>query len=218
MQARYRLDLADRFAVSSATARRFAANPSDPTSRWAPCPAHSYRWTITSLPSSSCARRGITPAYWLRTPLGVGPTGLPPASNTASPARTTRLSDSRRSFISGYGLGLPLAARPAADMPPREPSRTGHHRLLTGDHRASRFSRMEIPHMPGFSDRAGSTGHSHDATDDLAFRLVVRRRHPKPAFRGSIAPPMRTPVNASPTPSRTPTHDSGPPWIATPSM
>jgi hypothetical protein len=26
------------------------------------------------------------------------------------------------------------------------------------------------------------------------------------------------PVNASPTPSRTPTHDSGPPWIASPSM
>jgi hypothetical protein len=33
--------------------------------------------------------------------------------------------------------------------------------------------------MPGFSDRAGSTGHSHNATDDLAFRLVVRRRHPE---------------------------------------
>jgi hypothetical protein len=46
---------------------------------------------------SSCARRGITPAYWLRTPLGVGPTGLPPASNTASPARTTARSDSRSS-------------------------------------------------------------------------------------------------------------------------
>jgi len=38
---------------------------------------------------------------------------------------------------------------------------------------------MEIPRMPGFSDRAGSAGHSHNATDDLAFRLVVRRRHPE---------------------------------------
>lgn len=35
------------------------------------------------------------PRLWLRTPLGVGPTGLPPASNTASPARTTARSDSR---------------------------------------------------------------------------------------------------------------------------
>jgi hypothetical protein len=43
MQARYRLDLADRFADISATARQFASNPSDPTSRWAPCPAHSNR-------------------------------------------------------------------------------------------------------------------------------------------------------------------------------
>jgi hypothetical protein len=43
VQARYRLDLADRFAVSSATARRFASNPSDPTSRWAPCPAQPDR-------------------------------------------------------------------------------------------------------------------------------------------------------------------------------
>jgi hypothetical protein len=43
MQARYRLNLADRFADISATARQFASNPSDPTSRWAPCPAHSDR-------------------------------------------------------------------------------------------------------------------------------------------------------------------------------
>ena len=100
------------------------------------------------------------PRLWLRTPLGVGPTGLPPASNTASPARTTRLSDSRRPFISGYGRGLSIAARPATDMPPREPSRTGHHHRLTGGHRASRFSRMELPRMPRVSDRAGSTGHS----------------------------------------------------------
>src|SRR5919201_5235885 len=94
-------------------------------------------------------------------------------------AGTTRLSDSRRSFISGYGLGLPLTARPAIDLPPREPSRTGHQQRLTGDHRASRFSRMEIPRMPGFSDRAGSDGHSHNATNDVAFRPVVRRRHPE---------------------------------------
>ena len=98
MQARYRLDLADRFAVNSATARQFAANPSDPTSRWAPCPARSDRSEHSThqqlalrrqqalipavsqpgahlpLPMephlhpvlvlrSSCARRGITPAF-----------------------------------------------------------------------------------------------------------------------------------------------------------
>ena len=30
--------------------------------------------------------------------------------------------------------------------------------------------------------------------------------------------PIRTPVNASPTPLRASTHDSGPSWVATPSM
>ena len=66
MQARYRLDLADRFAVSSATARRFAANPSDPTSRWAPCPAHSSRWITCSFDSPA-------PGEALPPPIGYGP-------------------------------------------------------------------------------------------------------------------------------------------------
>ena len=97
MQARYRLDLADRFAVSSATARQFASNPSDPTSRWrpvlrtpiaastartnsshpegsgahpggfphrrpSPAPIEPHLHPILNL-RSSCARRGITPAF-----------------------------------------------------------------------------------------------------------------------------------------------------------
>jgi hypothetical protein len=37
-------------------------------------------------------------------------------------------------------------------------------------------------------------------------------------FRGSIARPARTPTDASPPPSRTTTHGSGPSWLATPSM
>jgi hypothetical protein len=56
------------------------------------------------------------------------------------------------------------------------------------------------------------------AADDVAFRLVGRRRHPEAAISRLNGRPTRTPVNASPAPSRTPTHDSGPPWIATPSM
>jgi hypothetical protein len=37
-------------------------------------------------------------------------------------------------------------------------------------------------------------------------------------FRGSIARPARTPTDASPPPSRTTTHGSGPSWLARPSM
>jgi hypothetical protein len=45
-----------------------------------------------------------------------------------------------------------------------------------------------------------------------------RRRHPEAVISRLNGWPARTPVNASPSPSRTPTHDSGPSWIATPSM
>src|ERR687893_21137 len=57
-----------------------------------------------------------------------------------------------------------------------------------------------------------------NAAGDVAFRLVRRRRHPEAVISRLNGWPARTPVNASPTPSQTPTHDSGPSWIATPSM
>src|SRR5215207_3098428 len=57
-----------------------------------------------------------------------------------------------------------------------------------------------------------------NAADDVAFRLVRRRRHPEAVISRLNGWPARTPVNASPSPSRTPTHDSGPSWVATPSM
>ena len=54
VQARHHLDRADRFANFSATARCFASNPSDPTSRQAPCPAPLIsprrQTTITTVP------------------------------------------------------------------------------------------------------------------------------------------------------------------------
>lgn len=57
-----------------------------------------------------------------------------------------------------------------------------------------------------------------NAAGDIAFRLVRRRRHPEAVISRLNGWPARTPVNASPSPSRTPAHDSGPSWIATPSM
>jgi hypothetical protein len=45
-----------------------------------------------------------------------------------------------------------------------------------------------------------------------------RRQHPGLfSFRGSMTWPMRSPVNASPVPSRPPAHDSGSMWFAIPS-
>jgi hypothetical protein len=58
----------------------------------------------------------------------------------------------------------------------------------------------------------------HGGVPDIAFRLSLRRRHPGGfALSRLDTRPARTPVNASPTPSRAPTHDSGPLWPARPS-
>jgi hypothetical protein len=83
-----------RHAPTARARQAAGAHPGGfPTRRPSPAPIEPYLHPVLVL-RPSCARRGITPACWLRTPLGVGPTGLPPASNTASPARTTAASDS----------------------------------------------------------------------------------------------------------------------------
>jgi hypothetical protein len=71
-------------------------------------------------------------------------------------AGTTRLSDSRRPFISGLRpTAFPSRAAPAPTCHPAI-QLGGAASTPTGDRRASRFSRMEIPRMHRFSDRAGS--------------------------------------------------------------
>ena len=53
---------------------------------------------------------------------------------------------------------------------------------------------------------------------DVAFRSFPRRRHPGGEWISRLnTRPARTPVNASPSPLRTPAHDSGPMWLARPS-
>jgi len=55
-------------------------------------------------------------------------------------------------------------------------------------------------------------------TPDVAFRISLQRRHPGGRCLSRLnTRPVRTPVNASRTPLRTPTHDSGPSWAANPS-
>jgi hypothetical protein len=124
MQARYHLDLADRFAYLG-YGPAFRLKPFRPhlavgalscagKAEYVQVQTHVARQATGALPGgfptrrpnpatmklrdsqplcSSCARRGITPACWLRTPLGAGPTGLPPARNMRRPAHTTAASD-----------------------------------------------------------------------------------------------------------------------------
>ena len=70
VQARHHLDRADRFA-KSATARCFASNPSDPTSRQAPCPAPPLRQTRQ--PMVTVARLLTAPSEALPPPSATDP-------------------------------------------------------------------------------------------------------------------------------------------------
>ena len=124
-----------------------------------------------------------------------------PCSAASQVLRGCQTSHARPS--QGYGLGLTCAARPAINRP--------------GGHGISRFSRMETPYMRRVSDRAGSAGGS---------RITPPTVWPSARYDSVGTPnslisrlntgPARTPVNASPAPLQTPTHDSGPSWVATP--
>jgi hypothetical protein len=80
------------------------------------------------------------------------------------------------------------------------------------------LARKDSVHAQVLRPRGAHRAARANAAGDVAFRLVRRRRHPEAVISRLNGWPVRTPVNASPSPSQTPMHDSGPPWIATPSM
>jgi len=58
-----------------------------------------------------------------------------------------------------------------------------------------------------------------NGVDSVAFRVFGARRHPRQApISGLNTLPACSPVNASPTPLPMPAHDSGPVWLAGPSL
>lgn len=85
----------------------------------------------------------------------------------------------------------------------------------SGDVGISRFSRLETPYMLGVFDRAGSSLRSRFRAGTCGLPLAGTASAPGIwCFRGSIARPVCTPVNASTAPLRIQPHDSGPSWIA----
>ena len=82
----------------------------------------------------------------------------------------------------------------------------------------SRFPGKERTHMLGSTTAPGRPGARDDAPGHVAFRSKHSVGDPGVVFSRLNTQPMRTPVNASPTPSRGPTHDSGTVWFATPSL
>src|SRR5256884_7277120 len=66
-------------------------------------------------------------------------------------------------------------------------------------------------------DHAGSSGARDDALGCVAFHHMHGVGTQDRTLSRLDGWPMRSPVNASPRPSRATAHDSGPMWIATPS-
>jgi hypothetical protein len=157
------------------------------SSRRFPSPA-----PIPRSPGASLASRPRSPIFlrparhyprlWLRTPLGAGPTGLPPASNTASPARTTRRSAPVPRIatlpLADLLLGVlapddrpqartaPLADRPIGATGSRVPHQSPDHARAT----------IHAGHPPGQS--AGSRQTPPGATTRPRFRMSpIRFRH-----------------------------------------
>jgi hypothetical protein len=71
--------------------------------------------------------------------------------------------------------------------------------------------------MPGSLTTPGRPGARADAPEYVAFHHMHGVGTQNRKLSRLNGWPMRTPVNASPRPSRATAHDSGPMWIATPS-
>src|SRR5258708_15995800 len=82
----------------------------------------------------------------------------------------------------------------------------------------SRFPGKERTHMLGSTTAPGHPGARDDAPVHVAFRSMHSVGVPGVLFSRLNTQPMRTPVNASPSPSLGPTHDPGTVWFARPSL
>jgi len=157
-----------------------------------------------------------------RVSLAVFPSGRPLPSTTSAPAcaglfggfaGTTSLSDFSRSCIKGLPPKRSPHGPTSADLPPREPSRTGHHHQLAGDHEISRFSRMELvvrarvlrPRRVHQRLAKASPAAWPSANAKSVGTLNSL------GFRGSIAQPTRPLSTLRCALTGSPTHDSGPP-------
>ena len=159
---------------------------------------------------------------WPRSPW---PAAFPPPPPPPAPRRCSAASQVLRSRLTSHGrssrayrLSVPLTTRhPPTCHPASHPGRgiidNSHGRPRDLPVLANRASCM-----PGVSGPRG-------APRQLAITLPTMSPSalhdgvgtPMPLISRLNNPACTTPTDASPTPSRTPTHDSGPPRVATPS-
>jgi hypothetical protein len=85
--------------------------------------------------------------------------------------------------------------------------------------RASRVPHRVFRYMQRSPTPPGPSPPHHNGVYDVAFRVFGARRHPGlAAISGLNTLPARSPVNASCLPLPKATHDSGPVWLAGPSL
>jgi hypothetical protein len=131
-------------APTARTPKAAGAHPGGfPHRRPSPAPIEPHLHPVLVL-RSSCARRGITPAFGYGPRLGsvrldFHQLATRPARRALRACLTSRDHASR-----DYRHWRSPRDPPSSDLPPREPSRTGHHQPPAGDHEISRFSRMEL--------------------------------------------------------------------------
>jgi hypothetical protein len=146
-------------------------------------------------------QRGITPAF--------GYDALHPSARGTSTLPISALPSAH------YGpVRLPVSVhrrRVSSDFPTR-PARPS----IAGGHGISRFSREVFPRMRGVSDRAGPRRVSRYRRARCGLPLLLTASAPRSVLSRLNTRPARAPVNASPLPLRTTTHDSGPLWAANP--
>ena len=145
-----------------------------------------------------------------------GPIVFPLASRLSSSARAEPLSRGFvRRFTGTIRLSTPqiVHLRIAASAFPERPTRDHG-----GRSEISRFSRMEVPRMPWFFDRAGSAA-ACIARLQYCLPLQSTCQHPGLVFSRLFSPlPVLSTANASAAPLRVQTHGLGSPWFAIPSV
>ena len=113
--------------------------------------------------------------------------------------------------------GLTSHARASSATAPRLPDADQRRQAALARQEISRFPHKERLHMPGSQTTQGRSGARNSAPARLAFRQQNGVGAQKKAISRLNGWPIRSPTDASPMPSRTPAHGSGPMWFATPS-
>ena len=108
---------------------------------------------------------------------------------------------------------------------PRASPASAHHLpgagqtlLILAGGEISRFPHKELTHMLGSTTAPGRPSARAGAPGHVAFHSKHSVGVPEVLFSRLNTQPMRTPVNASPKPSRASAHDSGTVWFAIPSL